>query len=384
MQYEEESITYLPEDDLIVPHMVRGAEVYPIGSRRSTYVVRVGSAPSGPGSGTIALTGPGLVAGVLDGPDDLDAPDYQLLGTDNQALGYLKFTFTAKADLQKGSDISLTLPPGAVAEFANFNFGGGDGELTVSGPVDKPTPAAFTGDTRTVTVRTNAVMREGNTITFTYKDATLPDILDTADITTYPFTIKSLVPLDDSNESRQAETTDGVEVDGSMRMIAITRPHATGEMVLGITDNNIDNKFVTGADLGDITLTYAPQGGMSIGAQVEVDIPDVWGPIFLDNGDQDFRPGEVTLVGISNTSALEIMGRTLIAKATDAWTSTNTVTFTIRNAKAPTEQGTYTFPARASSGEHGTPGAIGGARDVEVTAPHGSGTIVLRKRRRAV
>ena len=28
---------------------------------------------------------------------------------------------------------------------------------------------------------------------------------------------------------------------------------------------------------------------------------------------------------------------------------------------------------------HGTPGAIGGARDVEVTAPHGSGTIVLRK-----
>ena len=59
--------------------------------------------------------------------------------------------------------------------------------LTVSGPVVKPT--GFTGETRTATVRTNAIMREGNTITFTYKHAMLPDILDVADITTYSFTI---------------------------------------------------------------------------------------------------------------------------------------------------------------------------------------------------
>ena len=73
--------------------------------------------------------------------------------------------------------------------------------------------------------------------------------------------------------------------------ITVTRPHATGEMVLVIpADNATASKFVTGADLGDIMLTYAAQGGMSIGAQVEVDIPDVWGPIFLDNDDDDSSP----------------------------------------------------------------------------------------------
>ena len=374
MQYEEEGITYLPEESATEDPAVQGVEVSPIGSRRSVYIVRVGSAPSGAGSGTLTLSGPGLVAGV-DGPDDGDAIDYYLLGTDAAALGYLKYIFTAKADLQKGSEIVITLP--TETAFENFNYGGGNGELTVSGPVGAPTIGA---DFRTATVRTNAVMVENNKIEFTYRHEKLPDIADADPITPYSFAMTSLVPLDDSDASRTAETAAAV-ADGP-RVVTVTQGHGTGAMALAIAQNATDNKFAaSGADLGNLTFTYTARGGMSIGAKVEVDIPDVWGPIFPDNGDTVNRAGEVLIdaTGTATTGDLEIDGRTLRAMGTAVWTATQTVIFTVKGVKAPAEQGKYTFAARASSGTHGAPANIGGARDVEVTAPHGSGTIELRK-----
>ena len=374
MQYEEEGVTYLPEESDTEDPAVQGVEVSPIGSRRSVYVVRVGSAPSGSGSGTLTLSGPGLVAGV-DGPDDGDAIDYYLLGTDAAALGYLKYIFTAKADLQAGSEIVITLP--TETAFENFNYGGGNGELTVSGPVGAPTIGT---DFRTATVRTNRVMTENQPIEFTYRHEKLPDLGDADPITAYSFTMTSLIPLDDSDDSRTAETAAAVAE--SPRAITVTQGHGTGEMVLAIAQNATDNKFVaSGADLGNLTFTYTARGGMSIGAKVEVDIPDIWGPIFQDNGDTVDRAGEVLIAtaGTAPTGDLVIDGRTLRAMGTAAWTASQTVIFTVKGVKAPAEQGKYTFAARASSGTHGAPANIGGARDVEVTAPHGSGTIELRK-----
>ena len=198
--------------------------------------------------------------------------------------------------------------------------------------------------------------------------------------------MQSLSPLDDSDASRTAETA--APVDGSPRIITVTQPHATGTMVLAFSgDADTADKYVAaGADLGNIVLTYDAVGGMTIGAQVEVDIPSVWGPIFRDNGDTVDRAGEVTLSGTEFTPATtpDSSNRTLTAKAatvpgTDEWTNDSTAIFTIKAVKAPAEQVKYTFAARASSGTHGTPGTIGGARDVEVTAPHGSGTMELKK-----
>ena len=394
-----------------------GVVHYPPGNpRRTAYELWVGPALSG--TGTFKLDNPNLALGDYDGPDDGDKKgdsdgtndaweeptgtgtnqvEYEYLAYSGQALGNITFTYTAKGDMEKGATIIITRDnsDGGNPEFPEFAHGGSTGVLDViSGPAD-----ALSGDIApAATVTTNAVLPAGGKIVLRYSNITVPKLDPATSIQRFAFLATANSPMSIIEEvlpnnfrtghggSAAVAGTNAEVSDDSPEVITVTAPAGTGELTLEARGTAGDTgtatsltQAIAGEDLDNLVFLFTAKGGMAIGSKVMVDIPDAWGEIFPDNGDGTEQPGEIRLTQGDASATFETAGRTVTLTTTGELADTGVIEFALATESVPSTANEYTFRTRASSGTHQMPDDIGTQPKMDVTVPHGSGTVELRR-----
>ena len=325
------------------------------GIRGANYIVTVDSAPDG--SGKIELTSPSLIKGA----DDPAAYKGHYLISRKQALGNLVFRYTAAGTMVKNATVVLELPDGFGDPFlkgANRN-----GRLVVSG-------ANFeigTGDGRDVTATLDKRVEAGHPITFTYTLGNAPDV---GTVTQYGIEVSSSSPVIPDTGDPTPSTADGL-ADGTTSEVifTLTGVHGSGEVAA-------DSTHRTAGEEGNLTLTYTAKAGMAIGAQVEIDIPAGWTPAPFVSFSGDTRAGVITTTSTSVTPTVN--NNKVILTVTTALEDANTVPVVYTGAKAPANEGAYTFSARAKSHKQGNLVGIK-SPTVHVVSGHGAGSISLTR-----
>ena len=356
------------------------------------YALYVGPVANGIGTVTISNTGtPRLAKHGADPYKGL------YLATKGQALGNVRLTFEAKGTMVKGAGIMIQLPENNL--FPQMHRSGSSGPAGGVSVADSRSRTfadfAATGDdpygitADSVFLKTKIGLEAGNRISVNIRGVTLKvhgDTTDadkdsTAEVVISDFVVSASSPLatptpDDLMGGELKEL-------GDPPKLRITSVHGSGKMALESTALAAPlSRAGKGEDLGNLIFTFtADGGGMATGSKVEITIPSEFpNPPFEPASDSDERPGAVTLIGDADTDFL-VNGQVLTGTLKGELSNGGTITFTYKGAKAPANEGEYTFKVRASSGPHSAPKDLGDdhQKKVEVTGAHGSGTISLTR-----
>ncbi len=375
------------------------------------YRIRVYGMPSG--KGKIELSRSGRT--FPKGGDEVDkAYKNHLFATHKEDLGNLMLKFTAPGTMYKGSKVRITIPDGWTA-LQSDNGGAADpGEVRVQ---SGPATVLVSGDSdRVLTATTTANMEPGRSFTIAYMKVTSPgNHEDPSAVLTYTFETTTASLLEDTDAQRETIDTEGElttalsdapsfdadvpsgtggttfpgENPGEEPVVTVTARHGVGTLTL--TDGTDAIKYaMAGDDIGRVTFTFggaaatAKTGsaiGMAKGGQVRIEIDPAWPAPFDATRAGDERLGAVFIAeseAASLKSANGVITATLKEDFDDETDGSFTFTYFVK--KVPTVQKTYVFKTSSKSHAQAPFAPLGGGNmpSVDVTAPHGSGEIVLR------
>ena len=344
------------------------------------YTIRVYGAPNG--AGKIELSR--AKGSFFIGGDEFDKlyKDHYLV-SHKEDLGTVEFKFTAPGTMYKGTRVEITIPADWPA-LQRYNAGAADpGELKVkSGPAE----VVISADDRTLTATTNANIEANKTIILAYMKVTSPGNHEEPTLaTTYTFDTETSSPIEDSDDAR---TNASLEELTGERSVTVTARHGVG--TLALSDGTDPIKYaMAGEDIGRVTFTFggaeasaktASAIGMATGGQVRIEFDSAWPPPFDATRAGDERLGAVftEAENVELKSENGVVTATLQEPFDDA--SEGSFTFTYFVKTVPTVQKTYVFKTSSKPHAKAAFALLGAGQmpSVDVTAPHGSGEIVLR------
>ena len=259
-------------------------------------------------------------------------------------IGDLVFTYTAAGNMAFGAKVQLKIDadwPKAIADDGTNK----QGMTTVSGRRGDP-ELAITDDGRTVTATLNGAIVKSDTLVFTYKNITAPNVAGM-----HTFTASSQHTSTGVLTVLQESPTIDVRVRAAGTVdLAVKVDETTTAPLPAIEPND---------ELGDLQFTFTAGARMENGSQVVIVIPAGWTRASEDNGDAVTIPGEVALKE-TDPATLEVTinadgSYTLTATTTDALLADGTLTFTYQDVTAHAQEGTYTFASSVSAVAGGTP-----------------------------
>ena len=344
------------------------------------YQIRVYGAPNGAGKIELSRSS----GSFFIGGDEFDKvyKDHYLV-SHKEDLGTVLFKFTAPGTMYKGTRVEITIPE-AWQALQSYNAGAADpGELKVQ---SGPAKVVISENDRTLTATTDANIEANKTIILAYMKVTSPgDHEAPTQPTTYTFETQTSSPIEDSDDAR--ENAELQPLTGE-RSVTVTARNGVGTLTL--TDGTDPIKYaMADEDIGRVTFTFggadatAKTGsaiGMATGGQVRIEFDSAWPPPFDATREDDERVGAVFTAAdnVELKSENGVVTATLKAPFDDATAGLFTFTYFVK--KVPTVQKTYVF--KTSSKPHAkaafAPLGAGNMPSVDVTAPHGSGEIVLK------
>ena len=367
------------------------------------YQIRVYGIPSGKGKIELSRS-----SGTFHkGGDEVDkAYKNSLLVTHKEDLGTLLLKFTAPGTMYKGSKVQITIPEGWTA-LQSYNGGAADpGEVNVrSGPVK----VLVSGDNdRVMTATTTANMEADRSFTIAYMKVTSPGNHEMpTPVQTYTFETVTASVLEDTDDARtaiealseipsfDAEVAASVGTDvfpgenpGEEPVVTVTARHGVGTLVMTKADDTDPLKYaMSGEEVGELQFTFGgmpdtaktgSQIGMAKGGQVRIEFDSAWSPPFDATRTGDERLGAVFIADDQPASLKSENGVITATLTQDLDGDTDSFTFTYFVKTVPTVQKTYEFKTSSKSHAQAPFAPLGAMPSVDVTAPHGSGEIVLK------
>ena len=303
---------------------------------------------------TYAADGSGTATVDLDNPPGIAAgnPQPAKVASNGETRTYF-FTYTAAGDMAGASKISLEVP----SDWTPLQADNGDptvdpGEFTVS---DTSTTATFTpelsGNAAIATIDTGGTLAFGETVTFTYKNATAPSV---AKVST--FVIKS----------QGAVTNRSLVAIGSSPTVTTTKTgDGSGAMVVTPTS-------VRAASSGNnFTFTYTAVQALDSG-ELRITTPSGW-----TTAADGIPSSGITSTGNLGTISYDDSNTTAVVRVNNL-AAQGTITVPYSNATAQSSAGTATFLTQTRLTQTGTLTAIDNDPTVTVeNANDGTGTAVV-------
>ena len=248
--------------------------------------------------------------------------------TSGADIGDLTFTFTPGGYMASDSKVAITRPTGTDdAAWTAFRAAvDGDGVVDV-GEVTLSGDATLGVAPDTITATTTKALTASDKIAFTWRKVKAPKTKGS-----YEFTATS--------SSYSAETAAPI---GSVSVGIGRSPDGGGTLALSNTEAE------AGAEIGDLTISYAAAGEMDPGSVIQIALPASgdWPQPTYDIS----KAGGVTLSDRSST--LTLTDTTMSATTAVTLNKDQKIHFIYKNITAPAAGGTYTFTGKSKSSAGG-------------------------------
>ena len=345
------------------------------------FQVVVGPAADGSGAAVLARTNGALH--MQPAPTDAVLPHEGRYLTFHGEAMVLRVTYTPAGTMPENSTVTVTVN----ASLATFTRLNDSTEVAVTGHVKTITRAA---QTVTAVVGAGGI---GHTrpIVFTINNAKTAAAASPPAVVPIDSAIAVTADIDEDGPTATIPiTSPATTAVGSAFDFTVTRKPAFGKATVGTGADapapGADTiNLVAGANIGAgdaaaaddkiwFVFTEGDFAGIGGGATYEIDIPAGWPAPFtpIAGTAGDLADGAIGPAG----SAFD--GRKLTGSLTDATPAFTGVDRSLQVNKVPAEQKAYTFPVRATFGPHTTMMAIG-SPTIQVAAPHGSGTLTVKR-----
>ena len=243
------------------------------------------------------------------------------------------FQFTAENTAIKGGSVSFRVPNGWTRPVAvdadNVVAGEVSAAVSTGGTIGDISPGVET------TIPVTALPQDG-TITVTYRDAIVQHNADTVDIIG-EFRASPADRIDRRAGRIEVEVLNVEDGSGTATMSTGTSPPYT------VRAGRVHNT---------ITVTFTAAGTMN-GGQVALERPNDWGDMQEEDADE---PNYVTVTangGTLDPTNASYVGREVAIANLEDFGKTNTVTFTISNAEAPSDLGVDAFVVKSAGSRDG-------------------------------
>ncbi len=259
-------------------------------------------------------------------------------------VGNLVFTYTPGGRMAKDSQVQVELPPDWPRGRTDNGDGVADrGEVTLTGKANLIVAA----DGGSFTATATETLTTADRLMFTYKNIKVPK-RDAPD--SHTFVTRAI-----SHSGGPLATS---EIAASPNVGIGRAPDGSGSIALDKTQAD------AGSSIGDLAITFTAAGKMSVGATVEITIPDTGG--WPAPSTDVSQPGGVTLGGSISGVIPVVTATTMSATITTELNAGNTIVFTYKNLTAPAAGGQYTFTAKSTSAAIGTLTSLAAGTSIQI------------------
>ena len=259
-------------------------------------------------------------------------------------VGNLVFTYTPGGRMAKNSQVQVELPTDWPRGRTDNGDGVADrGEVTLTGKANLIVAANGGSFTATATESLTTADR----LVFTYKNIKVPK-RDAPD--SHTFVTRAI--------SHPGGTLASSEIAASPNVGIGRAPDGSGSIALDKTQAD------AGSSIGDLAITFTAAGKMSVGATVEITIPETGG--WPAPSTDVSQPGGVTLGGSISGVIPVVTATTMSATITTELNAGNTIVFTYKNLTAPAAGGQYTFTAKSTSAAIGTLTSLAAGTSIQI------------------